>query len=32
LKSTNIDIAIGKYLIFRTDFLKEEKLQLLWRY
>jgi len=27
LKATNIDIAIEKYLISRTPFLKEEKLQ-----
>jgi len=27
LKATNIDIAIEKYLISRTPFLKEENLQ-----
>jgi len=29
---TNTDIAIEKYIIGRTLFLKEEKLQCLWRY
>jgi len=31
LKATNTDIAIGKYLIGRTAFFKEEK-HFLWRY
>jgi len=29
LKATNTDIAIGKYPIGRTPFIKEEKLQFL---
>jgi len=32
LKATNTDIAIGKCLIDRTPFLKDEKRQFLWRY
>jgi len=32
LKGTNSDIAIGKYLIDQTPFLKDEKRQFLWRY